>query len=70
MGRAAGGVHQAFGGGGRHFCLGAGLARLEMRICLEATLRRFPAIRLDGEADRVSSTFLNQYRSIPVALSG
>ncbi len=60
--------HQAFGGGGRHFCLGAGLARLEMKIWLEETLRRFPRIRLDGEADRVSSTFLNQYRSIPVAV--
>lgn len=60
--------HQAFGGGGRHFCLGAGLARLEMRIWLEETLRRFPGLRLDGDPDRLSSTFLNQHRSIPVAV--
>lgn len=61
--------HQSFGGGGRHFCLGAGLARLELKLWIEETLKRFPDIALDGECDRVASTFLNQYRSIPVALS-
>jgi cytochrome P450 len=60
--------HQGFGGGGRHFCLGAGLARLELKLWIEETLRRFPRISLAGECERVSSTFLNQYRSIPVAV--
>ncbi len=60
--------HQGFGGGGRHFCLGAGLARLELKLWIEETLRRFPSLALDGESDRLASTFLNQYRSIPVAL--
>lgn len=60
--------HQGFGGGGRHFCLGAGLARLELKLWIEETLKRFPEISLDGDCERVSSTFLNQYRSIPVAL--
>ncbi len=60
--------HQGFGGGGRHFCLGAGLARLEMRLWLDETLRRFPHLALDGEPTRLSSTFLNQYRTIPVSL--
>lgn len=60
--------HQGFGGGGRHFCVGAGLARLELKLWIEETLKRFSRISLDGDAERVSSTFLNQYRSIPVAL--
>ena len=62
--------HQGFGGGGRHFCLGAGLARLEMRLWLDETLRRFPELALAGTPTRLSSTFLNQYRTIPVALLG
>ena len=62
--------HQGFGGGGRHFCLGAGLARLELKLWIEETLRRFPRLSLDGDSDRLASTFLNQYRSIPVALEG
>jgi cytochrome P450 len=60
--------HQGFGGGGRHFCLGAGLARLELKLWIEETLRRFGSIELDGDSERVSSSFLNQYRQIPVAL--
>jgi cytochrome P450 len=60
--------HQGFGGGGRHFCLGAGLARLELKLWFEETFRRFGEIDLDGDGERVSSTFLNQYRSIPVRL--
>jgi cytochrome P450 len=58
--------HQAFGGRGKHFCLGANLARLELKLWIQETLRRFPDLRLDGEPTRVRALFLNQYNSIPV----
>lgn len=60
--------HQAFGAGGRHFCLGANLARLELAIWLEETLKRFPDIAIAGDPVRVRAMFLNQNRSLPVRL--
>jgi cytochrome P450 len=62
--------HQAFGAGGRHFCLGTALARLELRILLEETLRRYPKIRLAGDPVYVESPFINQLKTLPVALNG
>ena len=60
--------HQAFGAGGRHFCLGAALARLELRIMLEETLKRFPEMEIAGPAAAVESGFLNQLKTLPVRL--
>ena len=60
--------HQAFGAGGRHFCLGTALARLELRVLFEETLARFPDITLDGTPVHVASPFANQLRSLPVRL--
>ncbi len=61
-------THQAFGAGGRHFCLGAALARLELKVLMEETLRRHPRMALDGEPEYVVSGFVNQLRTLPVAL--
>ena len=59
--------HQAFGAGGRHFCLGAALARLELKILFEETLKRFPEMKLAGKPDPAVSAFLNQLKSLPVS---
>jgi cytochrome P450 len=60
--------HQAFGAGGRHFCLGTALARLELRIMLEETLARYPAMEVAGPTTVVESGFLNQLKTLPVKL--
>ena len=61
--------HQAFGAGGRHFCLGAALARLELKILLEETLARYPNVEMAGDPVYVESGFLNQLKTLPVRLN-
>ncbi|MGD0453911.1 MAG: cytochrome P450 [Solirubrobacteraceae bacterium] len=64
--------HQAFGAGGRHFCLGTALARLELRIMLEETLRRYPGMQIAdgaGGPQYVESPFINQLKLLPVRLA-
>ena len=60
--------HQAFGAGGRHFCLGTALARLELKILLEETLARYPEMEMSGKPAFVESGFLNQLKTLPVRL--
>jgi cholest-4-en-3-one 26-monooxygenase len=60
--------HQAFGAGGRHFCLGTALARLELRVLMEETLARYPAIAIDGDPAWAESPFVSQLKTLPVRL--
>jgi cytochrome P450 len=61
--------HQAFGAGGRHFCLGTALARLELRVLFEETLARYPSMSLAGEPRFAESPFVNQLKTLPVRLT-
>jgi cholest-4-en-3-one 26-monooxygenase len=58
--------HVAFGGGGTHFCLGANLARAEIRAIIAEVLRRMPDIELAGEPRRMISDFINGIKEMPV----
>ena len=61
--------HQAFGAGGRHFCLGTALARLELKILLEETLARYPNMEITGTPIYTESGFLNQLKTLPARLN-
>ena len=50
---------RSFGGGGPHFCLGAFLARMEIRVLLEEMLKRDIQLTLRSPAERVVSNFVN-----------
>jgi cholest-4-en-3-one 26-monooxygenase len=58
--------HQAFGGGGRHFCLGASLARLQLRVLFSELLSRLPDLELAGTPVRLRSNWVNGWVSLPV----
>jgi cholest-4-en-3-one 26-monooxygenase len=58
--------HCAFGGGGRHFCLGAGLARLELRVIVEELLARAPLLERAGKVERLQSSWANGLTALPV----
>ena len=62
--------HQAFGAGGRHFCLGTALARLELKILVEETVKRFPKMTISGQPTYVVSQFSSQLKTLPVRLAG
>jgi cytochrome P450 len=57
--------HVGFGAAGPHFCLGAHLARREIRVMLTQLLRRAPQIRAAGEPDRLLSSFINGIKHLP-----
>nr|MDP9165639.1 cytochrome P450 [Actinomycetota bacterium] len=59
--------HAAFGGGGVHFCLGAQLARLELRVLLEELCPRVPQLTVTAPPDRLRSSFFHGIKRLPCA---
>lgn len=59
--------HVAFGGPGPHHCLGAHLARREMRVMFRELLTRLPAIEVTGPPDRLQSFFIHGIKHLPCA---
>ncbi|MFP5255256.1 MAG: cytochrome P450 [Acidimicrobiia bacterium] len=58
--------HVAFGGGGVHYCLGASLARAEIKATMRQLVTRLPDIELAGPIDRLHSDFVNGIKRMPV----
>lgn len=61
--------HLTFGRGGPHQCLGAHLARLELRVYLEELVARVQHIELAGEPQRLRSNFSNGLKQLPVRVT-
>jgi cytochrome P450 len=60
--------HLSFGFG-IHRCVGNRLAELQLKIMWEEALRRYPTIEVVGEPERVYSSFVHGYRSLPVRIA-
>jgi cytochrome P450 len=59
--------HHVSFGYGAHFCIGAALARLEGRIAIEETLRRFPTWEVDGtRVRRAHTSTVRGYQQVPI----
>ena len=61
--------HVAFGSGGPHYCLGANLARMEIRVMFEELLDRFSEMEITGDVSRLRSNFINGIKHIPLRVS-
>jgi cholest-4-en-3-one 26-monooxygenase len=62
-------THIAFGGGGPHFCLGANLARAEIKVMMQELLSRIPDMELASPPERLRSNFINGIKRMPVSFS-
>jgi cytochrome P450 len=61
--------HVAFGRMSPHLCLGAHLARLELRILFEELLPRINAARITGPAERLRSNFISGIKHLPMEIT-
>jgi cholest-4-en-3-one 26-monooxygenase len=59
----------AFGGGGTHFCLGANLARAELRVLFRELIERVPDMEMTADPDILRSNFIGGVKHMPVKFS-
>ncbi len=57
--------HIAFGGPGPHFCLGANLARQEIKVMFKELFQFLPDIEMSGQAEHLQSNFINGIKHLP-----
>jgi cholest-4-en-3-one 26-monooxygenase len=61
--------HVTFGGGGEHYCLGANLARAEIRAMMQQIVNRLDDVEITGEVRRLRSDFVNGIKTMPVTFN-
>ena len=61
--------HVGYGGGGPHFCLGANLARREIRVMFEQLFQRLPDLEITGEPAMLQSAFIHGIKRMPCAFT-
>jgi cytochrome P450 len=59
--------HVGFGGPGPHHCLGANLARREMRVIFREIFRRLPDLEITGPPELLRSNFIHGIKRMPCA---
>lgn len=62
--------HLAFGGNGAHFCIGANLARMEIKLMFNQIADQIPDITKLGEPQRLRSGWINGIKELPVSYRG
>ena len=60
--------HLAYGAGGPHYCLGAYLARLELRTFFERFIPRVRSLEIAGDVMRAKTTFVATFKTLPVRM--
>ena len=59
--------HVGFGGPGPHYCLGANLARREIRVMFREIFRRMPDLEITGAPEMLRSNFVHGIKRMPCA---
>lgn len=62
--------HLAFGGNGAHYCIGANLARMEIKLMFNEIANQVPDITKLAEPQRLRSGWINGVKDLPVSYHG